>query len=265
MRKLDNDVNELIKYSKNKINNILLNQEKQKFCVISAIFGKSDLIHYLIKNFINQDNYTFIFTDDKNIADLKFDNSKFQIIFVPQYLRLKNPRLTAKIFKIFIPLICENSFESAFWVDANLLISDFKIIFNYFEKKCKQDDILILFNHPRKSRNIIREIVRIFIFRKDSFSNLIKAFYYIFKNLLKNNNLKIFFKKIFWGGFIYFKKLDKEISYFWWEFVKISIRDQIFLPLIIYNIKHTSLLITDVKDNILSAEHLTYKHYDLEK
>jgi len=261
MNKLDNNIDLLVKFSSEKIKNILDSHFKFELCFVSAIFGESDRIDFLLKNFNNVDKFVFIFTDDNYLATKKYDNTMFKVIYIPENFRLKNPRLTAKVFKIFIPLICEKFFNSAIWLDANLIITDCDRLLDFIEKKSKANDTIILFNHRKKTRNIIREIIQIYIFGKDSFLNLLKVSFYLFMHLYKDKRLDIFFKTIFCGGFIYFKKLDKNISYYWWEFIKLSIRDQLSLPLIVNKNRFTSLSLSDFKKFILSVEHLTYKHY----
>ena len=261
MRKLDNNIDLLVKFSSEKIKNIINSQSKFELCFVSAIFGKSDKIDFLLKNFNDVDQFVFIFTDDNNLAIRKYENFKFKVIFVPEYLRLKNPRLTAKVFKVFIPLICDKFFNSAIWLDANLIISDCNSLLETIHNKSNDNDTLILFNHRKRNRNIIREVIQIYIFGKDSLLNLLKVLFYLFKHLYNDKRLDIFFKTIFWGGFIYFKKLDQNISYYWWEFIKLSIRDQLSLPLIVNKNKSSSLDLVDVRKYILSVEHLTYKHY----
>tara|TARA_B100000242_G_scaffold293893_1_gene273548 strand:- start:2912 stop:3700 length:789 start_codon:yes stop_codon:yes gene_type:complete len=261
MPKLDNNVDLLIKFSSEKIKNIIEGQFNIELCFVSAIFGKSDKIEFLLKNFNNVDKFVFVFTDDNYLATKKYDNPRFKVIFVPEDLRLNNPRLTAKIFKVFIPLIFKKFSNSAIWLDANLIISDCNALLEHIDNKSRYDDTIILFNHRKKSRNIISEVIQIYIFGKDNLFNLLKVLFYLFKHLYRDKRLDIFLKKIFWGGFIYFKKLDQNISYYWWEFIKLSIRDQLSLPLIVYKSRYTSLPLEEVKKYILSVEHLTYKHY----
>ena len=261
MLKLDNNISALIEYSIERLEKILENHNKYKICSVSAIFGKSDQIDFLNNNFQNIDQYIFVFTDDYSMASMRFSNPKFKVIFIPKELTLDNPRLTAKIFKVFIPIIFNKFFYSALWLDANLMVSDFKKLLQFVESKSRKNDTLILFNHRKKSRHIIRELLQVFILRKDSFLNLLKVLFYLLKHLHKRDKLNILFKRIFWGGFIYFKKLDQKISYYWWEFIKLSIRDQLSLPLIALDNNYSSLNLSEVKEYILSVEHLTYKHY----
>ena len=50
MPKLDDNVDLLIKFSSEKIKNIIDGQFNIELCFVSAIFGKSDKIEFLLKN-----------------------------------------------------------------------------------------------------------------------------------------------------------------------------------------------------------------------
>ena len=104
-------------------------------------------------------------------------------------------------------------------------------------------------------------MIQIYIFGKDNFYNLSKIFLYLIKFSMQRKRFGIFFNRIFWGGFIYFKKIDVNLSYIWWEFIKISIRDQLSLPLVVSEYSYSSLSLKNLKHNVLSVEHLTYRHY----
>ena len=104
MNSLDNDVQLLINYSKKLINDFVKIQNKSEICIVSAIFGGSDQIDFLINNFKNLNYFTFVFTDEENLSYEKFSNHNFKIIYIPEAYRLENPRKTAKIFKVFYPL-----------------------------------------------------------------------------------------------------------------------------------------------------------------
>jgi len=165
----------------------------------------------------------YIFTDRyiKNVCESN------QIIFSYD---APNPRFAAKIFKI-LPYQFINS-NISLWVDSNIILNNnITKLINRFISTPKG---VMLFNHNKRS-SIDEEAKECIRFGKDD-EIIIKT--QISNYIKEKNSLERF--GLFQGGIILSKKKKVIIDLFesWWaEIQKGSIRDQLSLPIVLFQYK----------------------------
>ena len=256
---------ELINYSIRQVRNNIERSSSDQLCIVSAIFGGSDYSDTLRHTFLNVNEDIFIFTDEENLFENFIKYNNFKIIYIPKNLLLDNPRLTAKTFKVLLPIIFCRFFKSGIWIDANVEIKNFNSFFPVIKQESADTNFIVGFQHI-KSRNIIQEILYILFFRKDNFRNLLKALIKLSTYAFRKNKIYILFKPIYWGGFLYYRNFNKKSSLLWWYFINnSSIRDQLSLP-IIFNINSSTRLKLSRFDSPPSpVKHKKYIHYSVDK
>jgi len=206
----EREVKEKVQILSDQIKNIQ-KKSNNKFVIYSALTnGYDDIVNQRIQ----LDNVDFIFICDSSIK------SDFWNI-IKTDLNYRDPRRTAKIFKI-LPHLLLGSYEASLWIDANLLLkSDVTTLIDSF---IKGDSIITMVDHDKR-RCIYKEA------KECNFWNRDKT--YLINNQIENyrNDGYPTDNGLINGRFILRKHNITEVKSlmeFWWsEIDSNSVRDQI--------------------------------------